>query len=84
MQQGIIDVLNDDGDLSTVEDIFNTYKDYQTQVTQMMNQIDAQNQQRRINDVNNQQQMLQQQMEQGVANMNQENDMSQRLNELGL
>lgn len=84
MQQGIIDVLNDDGDLSTVENIFKTYEDYQTQLTQMMNQMDAQEQQRRINDVNNQQQMLQQQMEQGVTNMNQENDMSQRLDELGL
>ena len=84
MQQGIIDVLNDDGDLSTVEDIFKTYEDYQTQLTQMMNQMEAQEQQRRINDINNQQQMLQQQMEQGVTNMNQENDVSQRLDELGL
>lgn len=84
MQQGIIDVLNDDGDLSTVEEIFNTYEEYQTQLTNMMNQMDAQDQQKRINDINNQQQMLQQQMEQGMTNMNQENDMSQRLDELGL
>lgn len=84
MQQGIIDVLNDDGDLSTVEEIFNTYEEYQTQLTNMMNQMDAQDQQRRINDINNQQQMLQQQMEQGRQSMNEENDMSQRLDELGL
>lgn len=84
MQQGIIDVLNDDGDLSTVEEIFNTYEEYQTQLTNMMNQMDAQDQQRRINDINNQQQMLQQQMEQGRQSMNEENDMSNALDELGL
>ena len=84
MQQGIIDVLNDDGDLSTVEEIFNTYQEYQTQLTNMMNNMEAQDQQRRINDINNQQQMLQQQMEQGRQSMNQENDMSNALDELGL
>lgn len=84
MQQGIIDVLNDDGDLSTVEEIFGTYEEYQTQLTNMMNQMDAQDQQRRINDINNQQQMLQQQMEQGRQSMNEENDMSNALDELGL
>lgn len=84
MQQGIIDVLNDDGDLSTVEEIFNTYQEYQTQLTNMMNQMDAQDQQRRINDINNQQQMLQQQMEQSVANMNQEANVDDALTAIGL
>ena len=84
MQQGIIDVLNDDGSLDTVQQIFNTYEQYETQLNQLMNTMDAQNQQARIDNMNNQEQVLQQQMEQGVANMNQENNMSQRLSELGL
>ena len=84
MQQGIIDVLNDDGSLDTVQQIFDTYEQYETQLNQLMNTMDAQDQQARINNVNNQEQALQQQMEQGVANMNQENDMAQSLSELGL
>lgn len=84
MQQGIIDVLNDDGSLDTVQQIFDTYEQYETQLNQLMNNLDAQDQQARINNVNNQEQVLQQQMEQGVANMNQENDMAQSLSELGL
>ena len=84
MQQGIIDVLNDDGSLDTVQQIFDTYEQYETQLNQLMNNIDAQNQQARINNMKNQEQALQQQMEQGVANMNQENDMAQSLSTLGL
>lgn len=84
MQQGIIDVLNDDGSLDTVQQIFDTYEQYETQLNQLMNTMDAQDQQARINNVNNQEQALQQQMEQGVANMNQENNMAQSLSELGL
>lgn len=84
MQQGIIDVLNDDGSLDTVQQIFDTYEQYETQLNQLMNTMDAQDQQARINNVNNQEQALQQQMKQGVANMNQENDMAQSLSELGL
>ena len=84
MQQGIIDVLNDDGSLDTVQQIFDTYEQYETQLNQLMNTMDAQDQQARINNVNNQEQALQQQMEQGVANMNQENDMAQSLSTLGL
>ena len=42
MQQGIIDVLNDDGDLSVVEGIFNQYEEYQTEVTQLKNDIENQ------------------------------------------
>ena len=44
MQQGIIDVLDDNGDLSSVENIFKTYEEYQTQITALKNQM-AQNQQ---------------------------------------
>ena len=84
MQQGIIDVLNDDGDLSVVENIFKTYEEYQTAITEMKNKLDTMEQQRRINDVNNQQQILQQQMEQGRQNMNQENNISSTLDQLGL
>ena len=44
MQQGIIDVLDDNGDLSSVENIFKTYEEYQTQITALKNQM-AQNEQ---------------------------------------
>lgn len=52
MQQGIIDVLNDDGDLSLVENIFKTYEEYQTAIAEMKNNLMAQEQQARINNVN--------------------------------
>lgn len=84
MQQGIIDVLNDDGSLDTVQQIFDTYEQYETQLNQLMNTMDAQNQQARINNVNNQEQALQQQMEQGVANMNQEANVDDALTAIGL
>ena len=84
MQQGIIDVLNDDGSLETVEQIFNTYEQYQTQLNQMMNTLQAQEQQAMINDINSQDQALQQQMEQGVQNMNEEQMVENTLSELGL
>ena len=51
IQQGIMDVLDDNGDLSTVETIFNTYEQYQTQITELKNQIAAQEQQSEINDL---------------------------------
>lgn len=84
MQQGIIDVLNDDGSLETVEQIFSTYEQYQTQMNQMMNTLQAQEQQALINDINSQDQALQQQMEQGVQNMNEEQMVENTLSELGL
>jgi len=84
MQQGIIDVLNDDGSLDTVQQIFDTYEQYETQLNQLMNTMDAQDQQARINNVNNQEQALQQQMEQGVANMNQETNVDDALTAIGL
>ena len=84
MQQGIIDVLNDDGSLETVEQIFKTYEDYQTQLTQMMNTLQAQDQQTLINNINAQDQDIQAQMEQGVQNMNNEQLVESTLSELGL
>ena len=80
MQQGIIDVLNDDGDLSVVENIFKTYEEYQTAITEMKNKLAAMEQQRVINGVKTQSQDLQSQMEQGVQNMNNE---KQFIDELG-
>lgn len=38
IQAGIIDVLNDDNELTTVENIFRTYEEYQTAVTEFNNQ----------------------------------------------
>lgn len=37
LQQGIIDVLNDDNSLAVVEQIFNTYKEYETAITDLKN-----------------------------------------------
>lgn len=84
MQQGIIDVLNDDGSLSTVEQIFNTYEQYQTQLNQVMNTLEAQEQQNLINNINQQDQALQNQMNQGVQAMNEENAIDNALAEIGL
>ena len=50
MQEGIMDVLDDNGDLSTVQEIFNTYEQYQTQVTELNNQIAAMQQQNEANE----------------------------------
>ena len=38
LQDGIMDVLDDNNDLSTVETIFNHYKEYETMITDMKNQ----------------------------------------------
>lgn len=80
MQQGIIDVLNDDGDLAVVENIFKTYEEYQIAITEMKNQLALQNQQQSINNINTQSQDLQSQMEQGVQNMNNEKQIIDELN----
>lgn len=69
MQQGILDVLDDNGDLSMVESIFNTYKEYQTQITELKNQLYAQQQQRVINRVNDQNTANEQQLQQGIQNI---------------
>ena len=39
LSDGIMDILNDDNDLSTVEDIMQTYEEYQQQFTQMKQQL---------------------------------------------
>ena len=84
MQQGIIDVLDDNGDLSVVEGIFNQYEQYQTEIAQMKEQIDEQQRQMTIDNINNNQAALEQQMQQGVENMNQNADFEAALNQLGL
>lgn len=38
LQEGIMDVLNDDNSLKTVQDIFNTYQQYQSAITDIKNQ----------------------------------------------
>jgi len=72
MQEGIMDVLDDNGDLSVVENIFNTYEQYQTQVTELNNQIAARQQQAQANeyiDASNAQTDLAQQLLQGRNNI---------------
>ena len=71
MQQGIIDILDDNGDLTLVNNIFSVYEQYQTQIAAMKNQLELQNRQNIINAANAQNQALQKQMEQGVNNMTQ-------------
>lgn len=84
MQQGILDVLDDNGDLSVVESIFQQYEEYQTAITEFNNNIAAQEQQQSIQNINNQQQELQNQMNAGVQNMNANSDFESALNQLGL
>lgn len=84
MQQGIIDVLNDDGDLTTVENIFNTYKEYQTQITEMKNALAAQGQQNAINNVNAQNNALEGQLTERLQSINDNQDASATLSALGL
>ena len=69
MQQGIIDILNDDGELTVVENIFRTYEEYQTAITEMKNQLANQEQQQLINNITAQNQNLQAQMQQGLESM---------------
>ena len=84
MQQGILDVLDDNGDLSTVESIFQQYEEYQTAITEFNNNLAMQEQQQNIQNINNQQQELQNQMNAGVQNMNQNADFEAALSQLGL
>lgn len=69
MQQGIIDVLDDNGDLSLVENIFKTYEDYQIQISELKNQLAARDQQSRINGVINANNELEGLLQQGMQNM---------------
>ena len=82
MQQGIIDVLDDNGDLSTVEQIFTTYEEYQTQITALKNQMAANEQKAIIDNAVNSNTQLQDQMLQGVANMQQQAQEENALNEV--
>ena len=84
MQQGIIDILNDDGELTVVENIFKTYEEYQTAITEMKNQLANQQQQQLINNITAQNQNLQNSMTQGVENMKNEQQIINELNMLGL
>lgn len=49
MQQGIMDVLDDNGSLTSVEEIFKTYEDYQTQVTELKMAYENNQRQQEIN-----------------------------------
>src|SRR5699024_2826528 len=49
IEQGIIDVLNDDNDLSIVQSIFAKYQEYQTAVTEFNNNLAMQQRQTEIN-----------------------------------
>ena len=84
MQQGIIDVLDDNGDLSVVESIFQQYEDYQVAITEFNSNLAMQEQQKAIKGINNQQQELENQMNAGVQNMNANADFEAALNQLGL
>ena len=86
MQEGIIDVLNDDGDLSTVENIFKTYEEYQTAITNMKNQLIQQENQREVDALKQGNIDMQNQMQQGMESMINANtdDMSNELSALGL
>ena len=50
LQQGIIDVLDDNQDLSVVEGIQKKYEQYQTQISELQNQMYA----RELSDIQNQ------------------------------
>lgn len=72
MQQGIMDVLDDNGDLSFVENLFKTYEDYQTQLTNFTNSLAQQQQQTEAQNfinANNEQTDLIQQLMQGRDNL---------------
>ena len=87
MQQGILDVLDDNGSLETVENIFKVYEDYQTQITALKNQIAAQEQQAELNAIQGSSQELEKQMQQGMKDMtfrNNNSNVNNQLNNIGL
>lgn len=86
MQQGMIDVLDDNGDLSIVEGIFKTYEEYQTKITELKNRIAQSEQQQRINQINKINQDLTNTMQQGQQEMvnNEIQAVDSVLSELGL
>lgn len=72
MQAGIIDVLDDNGDLSTVDEMFKMYEQYQTQLAELQANVEAQQQQaeaQNLINANNEQTDLINQMLQGRENI---------------
>lgn len=72
MQAGIIDVLDDNGDLSTVDEMFKMYEQYQTQLAKLQANVEAQQQQieaQNLINANNEQTDLINQMLQGRENI---------------
>ena len=72
MQQGIIDVLDDNGDLSIVEGMFQQYEQYQTALADLQNQVDMMARQPQINALQQagaEQEALINQLMQGRGNM---------------
>ena len=84
MQQAIIDVLDDNGDLTLVENMFKMYEEYQVQIANLKNQIEMKRRQNVINTANAQNQALRQQMEGAVANMTQNSNVDNVLSQIGL
>jgi hypothetical protein len=84
MQQGIIDVLNDDGSLETVQQIFNTYEQYETQLNQLMNNIDAREQQARIDAVNEQDNALRETLTNNINQRLEQQNIDRDLSSVGL
>lgn len=72
MQEGIMDVLDDNGDLSTVDEMFKMYEQYQSQLAELQANMEAQQQQaeaQNIINANNEQTALINQMMQGRENI---------------
>ena len=72
MQEGIMDVLDDNGDLSTVDEMFKMYEQYQSQLTELQANMEAQQQQKEAQNLinaNNEQTALINQMMQGRENI---------------
>lgn len=72
MQEGIMDVLDDNGDLSTVDEMFKMYEQYQSQLAELQANMEAQQQQteaQNLINANNEQTALINQMMQGRENI---------------
>lgn len=72
MQEGIMDVLDDNGDLSTVDEMFKMYEQYQSQLAELQANMEAQQQQKEAQNLinaNNEQTALINQMMQGRENI---------------
>lgn len=69
IQQGMIDILDDNNDLSVVENIFATYQQYQTQLADLQNKIAQQEQKARIDSVSKANSDLESLLQQGQQNL---------------